>query len=26
LYTADSATAQDWSAYQSGWVAPDGSG
>ena len=22
LYTADSATAQDWSAYQSGWVAP----
>ena len=26
LYTADSATAQDWSAYQSGWVAPGGSG
>ena len=26
LYTADSATARDWSAYQSGWVAPDGSG
>ena len=26
LYTADSATAQDWSAYQSGWVAPVGSG
>ena len=26
LYTADSATAQDWSAYRSGWVAPGGSG
>jgi hypothetical protein len=26
LYTADSATAQDWSAYQSGWVAPGGNG
>ncbi len=26
LYTADSAAAPDWSAYQSGWVAPGGTG